>query len=173
MQREWRVGDIVKWWFTDEELKRKNHGNNNGTTYWCCSNIAVMREDGCFHDTFWNHDNKKFAPDKIGRIYEVDFIANFDELEHVAHDNKYLIEKYRNQYDPHDIVDLNHSNNSSGNFYVRRGAKKKIDVMRESYQYNIENLIRKIESLQYDLKETKKEFESLTEENSQEHKIWI
>lgn len=175
MKTDWREGDIVTWWFTKDELKSRNHGNNGGTTYWCCSQIATFK-NGRFWDTYWygpGSDNKNFSPDVIGVTIKVNFVANFDELDKQASDNQYFTDLLYKQYDINDIVNLNHPNNSRGNLYLRKGAKKRIDIIEQSYIYRIKELEDKIKSLQYDLEKTKEEFGKLTEDNYEEHKIWL
>jgi hypothetical protein len=168
MNKTWRDGDIVKWWFTEDELKKLRHGNNNGTTYWCCSQIAVFKDER-FWDTFWHAREKCFLPEEIGKKYLVEFIGNFDELEKQDCDYYDLIKIY----DRNDIVNLNHSNSSKGNLYLRKGAKIKIDIMRESYKMKIKELEEKIDRFNWVLEQVKTEFENLSEENFQEYKIWI
>ena len=171
MNREWREGDIVVWWFTEKELKRRNHGNNGGTTYWSASQIAVF-EDGRFWDTYWvsNHYNKNFTPESIGDTHKVKFIANFDELDKIDYSSCEYLSK---MYDESDIVNLNHANSSRGNLYLRKGAKKKINIIKESYERKIAELKSKIDHWKWTLEQTEKEFENLTEDNFEESKVWI
>lgn len=174
MDKQWREGDIVLWRFTKDELERRNDRHNNGTTYWCCSRIAIFKKDR-FWDTYW-HDsgsNKNFHPDDIGKTHLVDFVANFDELDHIPNDNDYLIEKYNKMYLREDIVNLNHSNDSRGNFYIRKNAQKNIEKMREEYRYNIKRLKEKIESLQNKLRETEIEYQGLNQNNINEYKTYL
>ena len=171
MDREWREGDIVRWWLTDKELKRRKDGNNGGTTYWCASQIAVFK-DGRFWDTYWgsSHDNKNFQPESIGDTHEVKFIANFDELDEISYSSHEYLSK---MYDESDFVNLNHANSSRGNLYIRKGAKKKIAIIEESYERKITELKSKIDHLKWTLEQTEKEFANLTEDNYEESKVWI
>lgn len=173
MKKEWRDGDIVTWWFTEDELKKRRHGDNGGTTYWCCSQIATFK-DGRFWDTYWHSsDNKNFSPDDIGSKIKVNFVANFDELEKQTNDNEYAIDLLYKQYGIDDIVNLNHPNSSRGNLYLRKGAEKRIEIIEQSYVRRIAELEHKIQSLQHDLQMTKGEFQKLTLDNYGEYKVWL
>lgn len=103
--KDMRDGDIFHWRYVKEP---ENHTN----AYWCKSRIAVCR-NGKLYDTFWT------SPDYVLGIEDkaFTFIANFDELDR--------IEEYQAEYyDRADIVNLNHSNSSRNNIYLRKGAKK-------------------------------------------------
>lgn len=76
-------------------------------------------------------------------------------------------------YDESDIVNLNHANNSNGNLYLRKGAKKKIAIIEESYERKIAALKNTLDSVAWQLEQTKIEFANLTEDNFEESKVWL
>ena len=163
---EYRKGDIVYWSYTKEELKRKNHGNNNGTTYWCCSGIAVFNGER-FVDTYWGGGdsmNKAFSIDDIEKSHEIrEYVGNFDELDKQSDYTR--ASDLENYYKSEDIVNLNHSNNSRGNLYLRKGAKKDIGVIRDSLQYQKKNIEENLKYGAIKLKDIESTIENLTEEN--------
>lgn len=162
----YRKGDIVRWGYTPEELKRKNHGNNNGTTYWCCSRIAIF-DGSLFVDTYWSSDdstNKAFSVEDIGKTHEITkHVGNFDELDKQSDYAK--IEHFENYYKREDIVDISHPNNSRGNLYLRRGAKKDIGVIRDFLQYQKQNIEENLKHGAIKLKNIESTIENLSEDN--------
>ena len=133
-------GDIFRWSYNSEWLKKKNDGDNGGTTYWCNSRIGVFN-DGFLVDTFWSYSNScdtSFAADMIASRLDVEFIANEDDLIGANPSE-------RAYYLDEDCVDLNHPNSTRGNFYIRKGAKKNIEKMERvltRYKKSIESSIK-------------------------------
>lgn len=123
-----REGDIYRWHYRDV----KKDGGIYG--YHCCSRIGVV-ERGCLRDTYWGAcgDSKTFDLADLAKL-ELERIGNFSDLEKVP-------EYQADYYDDADIVDLNHSNRSTGNFYLRKGAKrsqsKMLAVARERLEISI------------------------------------
>lgn len=158
---EYRKNDIVRWGYTQDELKRRKDGDNGGTTYWCCSRIAVFDGER-FIDTYWygTSDNKSFAVEDIGKTHEIyKYVGNFDDLDKQG---DYVKSEYLERYYKlEDIVNLNHANNSRGNLYLRKGAKKDINVIRDYLKYQKKNIE---ENLKYGAIKLK-EIENLSEEN--------
>ena len=115
--------DIFRWSYNEGKLKKLNDGDNGGTTYWCCSRIAIFL-DGRIVDTFWGSGGgaKSWSEDQAKEQLELEFIVNMDDL--VAADPS-----ERAYYLDSDCFDLNHSNSSRGNFYIRNGAIKNTEKM--------------------------------------------
>jgi hypothetical protein len=119
-----KEGDIYRWWFK----KPRDH-----MPYHCCSQIAVMRK-GVLKDTYWSElsDGRNWTPEGAEAELELEFVANFDEIESTRED-------VRSYYDEADIVDLGHANNNRReHMYLRKGAKRSAAVMRETLQHAIE-----------------------------------
>jgi len=106
-----REGDIFRWHFLTPGDDRA-YGR-----YHCCSRIAIAR-NGRLRDTYWSsgNDGRSFGPDDLPNL-ELTPLGNLAELERAE-------EWKADYYDDSDIVDLNHSNSTRGNFYLRKGAKR-------------------------------------------------
>ena len=159
----WKEGDIFHWSWNDEMLDTEHCKlqSQSGTLYWCCSRIGVVKGDRLV-DTYWYSDsssNKTFSKDYIQENMELVFIANQDDL--VKADPS-----ERMYYLDEDCVDLNHPNNTSGNFYIRKGAKKNLDKMKRIVQRDITRMRKEIE---YELRQIERQElllqEGLTEED--------
>jgi hypothetical protein len=117
--------DIFHWRYRDE----KRHSDY--LSYWAKSRICVAR-DGKLLDTFSDYSptiasSCEEAAEKLVLTY----VANFCELENQR-------EYMKDYYDDADCVNLNHSNSSRGNFYIRKDAKRSEQKMREAIAYKIE-----------------------------------
>lgn len=112
-----REGDIYRWRWADEARDRDCGPYGS---YHCCSQWAVVR-DGRLIDTFWHgNDNKVLDPASVN----LTFVAHSDDLVEIR---SYDIPYYRRE----DIVDMRHSNNSSGPIYLRKGTKRDANTMME------------------------------------------
>jgi len=133
--REWRDGDVFHWRY------RHNNADWSNVTYWAKSCIGVVRA-GFLRDTYWgvSGENTKWRrPDAENELI-LDFIANLNDLEKV--DEHRLV-----YYADEDVVNLNHSNSSEGNAYIRKGAKRSADKMLEGARYNIQKALARIDTL--------------------------
>jgi hypothetical protein len=121
-------GDIYRWSYRDPDVDMRQYG-----TYHCCSRIAVVRR-GRLRDTYWGmsagSDGRSFGPDDVWRL-DLERLGNFENLEQAP-------EYQKNYYDDADIVNLNHSNSSRNNFYLRKGAKRSQKKMLEAARYQLE-----------------------------------
>lgn len=111
-----REGDVYRWSYRDTKAHE---------SYWCCSCIAIVHH-GRLRDTFWQigasfNDGRSFGAEDLPKL-ELKYIGNLSELDKVP-------EYQADYYDDADIVDLNHSNQSTGNFYLRKGAKRSLSKM--------------------------------------------
>jgi hypothetical protein len=115
--------DIFRWSYNEGRLKKLNDGDNGGTTYWCCSRIAMVLNDRIV-DTFWGSPGsaKSWSEDQAKEQLELEFIVNMDDL--ISTDPS-----ERAYYLDSDCFNLNHSNSTRGNFYIRNGAIKNTDKM--------------------------------------------
>ena len=151
-------GDVFRWSYTDQKLKEKKDGNNGGTTYWCCSQIAIY-EEGRLRDTYWSTGgNKTWTPEQAEKDLELTSLGNIYEYRRAHHSE-------RVHYLDKDCLDLNHSNSTSGNFYIRKDAKKDVAKMKRIMQRNIDRLESDIEYKQRCIDSYSKQIESLTEDS--------
>ena len=156
---KYRKGDIVKWSYTSYKLKSLRDGDNGGTTYWCCSRIAIFNGER-FVDTYWyGSDNRSFGVDDIGDTHEVKYVANLDEL--VLQNDYVRYDDLTRYYNREDIVDLNHPNNSRGNLYLRKGAKKDINIIRKSLEEKRDNIEANIKYAKISLSDIQEKIASL------------
>lgn len=156
-QRTYQKNDIVFWHYSDIYLVALK----GYSPYHCRSQIAVFDGEK-FVDTFWyGNENFSFGPEKIGWDIVVEYVGNFADLEAR---NSTRLSYLRQYYDEKDIVNLNHPNNTSGNLYLRKGAKRSLEVMRESIRSKIREAETQIMYLGNSLAESRKNLEDLTEE---------
>lgn len=122
-----REGDIYRWSYREPSDDRQ-YGR-----YHCCSQIAVVK-NGRLCDTYWSFgsDGRSFGVGELERL-NLTRLGNFAELiKAPAWQADY--------YDVADIVNLNHSNSSNDNFYLRVGAVRSAKKMLESAQRKLERL---------------------------------
>lgn len=108
-------GDIFRWRYKNEKPEHRREWGR----YHCRSQIAVAK-DGWLADTFWGSrsDGTAMWPcDEAREILVLEKLGNLSEVEKRP-------EYEAMYYDDADIVDINHSNSSRGNFYVRKGADR-------------------------------------------------
>ena len=112
-------GDIFRWRYKDEKPEHLGPYKR----YHCKSQIAIA-DGGHLRDTFWNSRGEGFlCPyDEAERTLELTHIGNLSELENRP---EYEAASYADA----DCLDLNHSNSSKGNFYVRKGAERSREKM--------------------------------------------
>ena len=115
--REMREGDIFHWRY------RELGDDAQWGRYHCCSCIAIVTNRR-LRDTFWSSgSDRTFGLDDLPRL-ELTYLGNFADLEKAS-------EWQADYYDDADIVNLNHSNSSRDNFYLRKGAKRSAAKMLE------------------------------------------
>ena len=121
---EFHEGDLFRW-----SWKRPRSRD----PYWACARIAEFH-NGLLRDIYWSDyrrlegafHGKRWSPERANECLELTFLANIDDLEPRG-------EIAFREYDPRDIVDLRHPNNrSSDRVFVRKGAEKNADVIREA-----------------------------------------
>lgn len=134
---EIKEGDIFRWSYREPGDDR-DYGR-----YHCCSRIAVMTK-GRLIDTFWGSmsDARSFGIDDLPRL-ELTYLGNFADLEKTD-------EWKAEYYDDADIVNLNHSNSSRNNFYLRKGAKRSQAKMLEVAHYKLDRAESKKRSAEHD-----------------------
>jgi hypothetical protein len=109
-------GDIYFWRYLDEDGRG---GVGPYGCYHCWSQKAVFR-DGRLFDTYWGDSSKVVNPD----VVELTLKGNLADLTEISH---YQAEFYN----PRDIVDMRHANNSRGPVYRRNGASRCVKTIRD------------------------------------------
>ncbi|WP_372570406.1 hypothetical protein [Ruegeria jejuensis] len=134
-------GDIYNWLWKDG-MKRNDFGAFQ--SYHCYSRIAIAR-DGKLYDTFWS-DNSK--PVDVTAV-DLRFLGNANEMTVI---NKWKVPYYR----PDDVVDTRHSNDYSAPIYLKAGAQKDPETMRENVLVKRAEAQREIKSSQQTVEEMDK-----------------
>lgn len=114
-------GDVFRWAYKDEKADDRRQYSR----YHCKSRIAIA-ENGWLIDTFWGRRGDgsaawPYAEAETALVLER--LGNMAELERRP-------EYAAAYYDDADCVDLNHSNSSRDNFYIRKGAVRSKEKMR-------------------------------------------
>lgn len=121
-------GDVYRWYYRDPKTNAGAWGD-----YHCCSRIAIVNR-GRLRDTYWQigesfSDGRSFSIEDLPKL-ELERLANLSELLPAK-------EYESDYYDDADIVNLNHSNSTRGNFYLRRGARRSREKMLEVARANL------------------------------------
>lgn len=160
-QRVYKAGDIIRWSYSRKYIDSLKY---QGDLYWCKSRIAVF-SCGKFVDTFWHggsNNNLSFGPEEIGERFRIEYVGNFNALDRQNDYSKF--EDFNKYYEVADIVDLNHSNNSRGNLYLRKGAKRSLTKVKERLEYKIKRTQEQIDHLKWVLDQEKEKLANLSEE---------
>lgn len=113
-----REGDVFRWFY-------REHGDDRSYgRYHCCSRIGIVTK-GRLRDTYWGlcSDSRSFGPDELSKL-NLTRLGNLSDFDQVREYNA-------DYYADADVMDLNHSNATSGNFYVRKGAARSAAKMLE------------------------------------------
>jgi hypothetical protein len=162
----YKNGDIVRWSFTGNKLKKL--GRTDSEAYWCMSRIAIYK-DGRFVDTYWHggsSHNRSFTVSEISispecvnsEIYEVSFIANIDDLNECR-------ETEFSYYNESDFVNISHPNSTRTGFYIRKGATKSLEKMRKVILAHAEYYARQEASAKREVERLENDMKTLTTES--------
>lgn len=158
-ERVYKDGDIVYWSYSQKYIDSLKYKSD---LYWCKSRIATFNGKK-FTDTYWyGSDNLSFTPEEIGERFEVQYVSNFADLDKQNDYSKF--EDFDKYFEAADIVDLNHPNNSRGNLYLRKGAKRSLTKIKESLEYQIKRSQEKIDHQNWILDQEKEKLTNLSEE---------
>ncbi len=103
-------GDIYFWWWkTPSDSHFINHH---------CWSMKAEANNGKLYDTYWSDRSKQLDLEKV----EIKHQGNFHEM------TKILQPAY---YRSEDIVDMRHANASQAPIYLKAGAKRDPEIMRE------------------------------------------
>jgi hypothetical protein len=120
-------GDIYRWAYKNPPEHMPYH---------CRSQIAVFDGERLW-DTFWQIGDSyggghSWTPEEAEQELQLTFLANHADLESYGPDAHHY-------YDPQDVVDLRHPNRRDRSLvYVRKGARRSAEKMRETLNYTIE-----------------------------------
>ncbi len=122
-------GDIYFWrWKATEGVRMPYH---------CKSQKAIAR-NGVLYDTFWSDHNHPIPLDKVDLVFK----GNINLLDEIK-------EWETPYYCTEDIVDMRHSNTSMAKVYVRAGAKRDPQMMKEFAEYQVERSQSEIRSCEH------------------------
>lgn len=143
-------GDIYKWSY-------KESTGDQTLLYWCKSRIAVV-VNGVLKDTYWSngshHEHGFLDPERV----DLEFIANFKDLTPIQqYEVKYFDEK--------DIVDITNQNSFQHQIFLRKGAVKSLEKIKEGLQREIESKEGEVSYLTGRILDLKKSLDNLSEEN--------
>lgn len=121
-----KEGDIYRWRYAEPDPKNDGEWGR----YHCCSCIAIVKH-GLLRDTYWyGGDGRHFGLDEVPKL-KLEYVGNLSELDRAR-------EYQADYYDDDDIVNLNHANSTSGNFYLRKGAQRSKAKMLEAARRKLE-----------------------------------
>lgn len=122
---ELRDGDVYRWSYREPGDDR-SYGR-----YHCCSRIGIVTK-GLLRDTYWGlcSDGRTFRPGDLSKL-ELTRLGNLSDFDQVGEYNA-------DYYDDGDVMNLNHSNSSNGNFYVKKGAVRSQQKMLEVAERRLE-----------------------------------
>jgi hypothetical protein len=141
---EFKEGDIFRWSYNKD---------TDGLSYWARSRIAIFR-NGRLRDTYWMHDLEALFSYSEGHSWSIDeaasdldllFVANISDLERQSYDKSEL-------YDDADVVNLNHANSPTGNWYLRKGAQRSREKALATARYKRERSISEMVSAADDVR---------------------
>lgn len=147
-----KVNDVFRWSYKDTTGKFE--------PYHCKSRIMIFDGEILF-DTFWGnrpYDNHWFSPNKVEVLLEYEYLGNLDEFEPCS-------ESEQAMYDDKDFMNLNHSNSSRNNYYLRKGATKSLEKMKKVLKRNILDVEAVYRSAKWDYERELKALEELTEDS--------
>ena len=158
---ELKEGDIYFWEFSKEYILGNPTKADAGTLYWCCSRIATVR-DGKLLDTYWysgdNKDVGHFLEKGFVKQKNLRYVGNFSELRKVQpYERAYYLDE--------DCIDLNHANNSSGNFYIKKDAKKSLEKMKKVLHRKKQHISNEVRYLERQLGAISRDLDTLSEES--------
>lgn len=146
---ELRVGDHFRWQYD-------NTVNTVRDSYWCKSQMCVW--DGrCFKDLFWSMGTGSESHNVPVAVALFSFMGNINDYEEC---NEYQL-KY---YDDTDILNRYHSNHSKGwggCFFIKKGAQRSREKIKQGLLYKLEEAEYNIRSAMNDKLRTEKELDNL------------
>lgn len=138
-------GDVYHW-------RWKNEGRHKDCapyhSYHCYSRIAVAK-NGVLYDTYWGHNKRRLDPVQVIARFQ----GNIHEMTEITGSLAY--------YRPQDIVDMRHANSSREKVYLKVGAKRDAETMRQHLEYQLKRSADEIIRRQDRIAELKSELAKL------------
>ena len=116
-----KEGDVFSWSF-------KNIDRMGDDPYWHCSQICEtsVTSDGevFLYDTYWGDAfrDSRFPSHDLDRV-DLVFLGNLSDYNHCSYADRAF-------FDDSEFLSLNHCNNTTGNLFIKKSAKKSIKKMR-------------------------------------------
>lgn len=123
----------------NQDVYRWSYKNTEGMfePYHCKSRIGIYRDEkNVLADTFWSgsyHNNRCFSMKECEELIDLTYLGNLDDFESASKSDQAM-------YDDKDFLNLNHSNSSRGNCYLRKGAVKSKEKMHKIIKRNAAKL---------------------------------
>lgn len=123
----------------NQDVYRWSYKNTEGMfePYHCKSRIGVYSEkDNMLRDTFWgtlSSNGKWFSVKECEELLDLTYLGNLDDFEPASEYDQAM-------YNDKDFLNLNHSNSSRNNTYVRKGAIKSKEKMQKIIKRNAAKL---------------------------------
>lgn len=154
-------GDHFRWQYNETV-------NVNQYSYWCKSQMCIW--DGKnFKDLFWSMGTGSDSYTLPSEDILLSFIGNIKDYDECnEHQLKY--------YDENDILNRNHSNHSKGwggCFFIKKGAKRSREKIKQVLLYKLEEAEYKINSALRDKQQTEKELDNLNNPDYDLDKIYF
>lgn len=152
---EYKNGDIFRWRYTSKHFKSMS---DHTSPYWCKSCICYFEND-VFVDTYWEHAQEGIS----AYSFKYGLHKNHIILEYIAnmYDLKEGNEWSKLYYHPANVINISHVNSSRGNIYIRKDAKRDINIIRESILINKQTFLHDIESAKHSLERIEKEISEI------------
>jgi len=155
-----KLNDIYRWSYTSAKISSIKAYSCD--VYWAVSRICVAKQNAAnelyLEDTFWHGgDNKRFELSQINTEIELQYLGNFEELVEFKDDINF--------YEENQIINLNHSNSSRNNIYIKRGAKRSLEKMKKYAQFLIDEKEREVVYLKDNIERLRGKLSELNENN--------
>ena len=154
-----KVGDHFRWQYDE---------TREGASYWCKSQMCVW--DGrSFKDLFWSMGTGSESYTLPEDCVLLSFMGNINDYEEC---NEYQL-KY---YDDIDILNRCHSNHSKGwggCFFIKKGAQRSREKIKQGLLYKLEESEYNIRSAMNDKLRTEKELDNLSNPDYDFDKIYF
>lgn len=117
-----KEGDVYRWHYLDPKADGRSWGS-----YHCCSCIGIFH-NGRLRDTFWQigmsfSEGRSFGVEDFPKL-KLEYVGNLADFDKAP-------EYQADYYAAADCMNLNHSNSTRGNFYLRKGAQRNAGRMLE------------------------------------------
>lgn len=139
---EYKLNDVFNWRYTQSYIDELSSDRD---LYWAKSKICIF-DGAIFRDTFWGNDYSTcFSYDikDIGTKIEIIFLGNLDDYDNQGDYSQ--LEDLIKYYKKSDILNLNHSNSSRGNLYLKKGAIRDLDIIKAGLEVKRSDILNDID----------------------------